>query len=497
MGLFLSIPIKALLGLGFLSLLTGCTGDVVDLDSPAHQQLLENDRQEQTQYEGQMIRLDLTKALDRAVEMNLDARVAALDMVVKDGNLTMKELEVLPQVKSSRTTMIRSDLGASSSRSIQSGLQSLEPSQSSDRRRMVGEMQASWNLLDAGLALAETYRLQDESAITRERYVKVVQNIERDVYAAYWRAWEYQQTKTQTANIIASSNRQIGNLSKAIDKNLLSSDEGSQKISELSDRQKTLREMDQILSSADIELKALLSYPQSVTLELEAPPSVRSDIQALLAGKIPNQEWSALKSRPELREEVLNKNIAIKSVREEIFKTFPGAQLLFSYNNDSNSFLQEKQWSNFSFGLTQNILNVLTLPMRFQAAKDKERQADAHRQALEAALLAQVHLGRQSLAQSLILCRDAERSAVNVANRAYAKTQKSKTGFAAGGEAVLAKLDSQIGAMARATACTNMQDSYAALINSLGRHIDHQTLMVAEMNASPVQPPQLGGQHGQ
>jgi hypothetical protein len=48
----------------------------------------------------------------------------------------------------------------------------------------------------------------------------------------------------------------------------------------------------------------------------------------------------------------------------------------------------------------RNLLNTLTLPLRFAAAKTKEHQSDARRKALGVALIAQVHLARQRLSQT-------------------------------------------------------------------------------------------------
>ncbi|MDY0029149.1 MAG: TolC family protein [Pseudobdellovibrionaceae bacterium] len=473
----------ALMSLTMLPLLGGCTGDVVDMDGLEHKAMLERDRAEIAQYEGQTIRITLDQALKRAVEKNLDARVAELDLMVQDGNVTLKQLEALPQLKSSRTLNSRSDLGASSSRSVQSGLQSLEPSQSTDRRRMTTSLQASWNLLDAGLALSETYRMQDETGIVEERYNKVIQNIERDVYAAYWRAWESEKTAQTTNQMIASGERQLSNLEKASDGKLLGAEETGDKSLELEDRMRSLQELDNNLASAEIELKVLLSYPQSANLELVAPSSERAKIQNLLTGNIIDQEWSALKSRPELREEVYQKNIAVKNARHELFKTLPGVEPLVAYNTDTNSFLQDKQWSTFSLSITQNILNLLTLPMRYEAAKQKELQADARRQALAAALVAQVHLARQRLEQDRSLCSKASNAAALSQKRARAKQYKSKTGVASGGEALVARMDAQISMLRKSMSCAQMQDSYAAMVNSLGLHLYQGELPIEKFKA--------------
>lgn len=466
-----------------LPLLGGCTGDVVDMDSAEHSALLERDRAEMAQYEGQTIKITLDQALKRAVEKNLDARVAELDLLVQDGNVTLKQLEALPQLKATRTLNSRSNLGASSSRSVQSGLQSLEPSQSTDRHRMTTSLEASWNLLDAGLALSETYRMQDETGIVEERYNKVIQNIERDVYAAYWRAWELKRTHQITNQMIASGERHLGNLGTASSKKLLGAEEVGDKSIEIEDRIRSLQELDNSLASADIELKTLLSYPQSANLELVAPDASHKKIKELLSGNITNQEWSALKSRPELREEVYQKNVAVKNTRQELFKTLPGIEPLVAYNTDTNSFLQDKQWSTFSLSITQNVLNLLTLPMRYKAAQQKELQADARRQALGAALIAQVHLARQRLGQDTRSCDIASQSASMSQKRARAKQYKSKSGYTSRGEALVAHMDAHIALLRKSVICAQAQDSYAAMVNSLGQHLYQGALPIEKFKA--------------
>lgn len=461
----------ALLGLTMLPLLGGCAGKTVTIDSDQHKALLEKDRADMARYEGQTISLSLDQALKRAIEKNLDARVAEMDMVAQSGDVTLKQLEATPQLKATRSLNMRSNDGASSSRSVQSGLQSLEPSQSTDRRRMTTSLEANWNLLDAGLAIAESARMEDESGIPLERYSKVIQNIERDVFAAYWRAYEFQRNRKSIETIIKGSEHHLVNLNRALNKKLMAADAAGDQAAELEDKMRLMHDLEANLASAEIELKALLSYPQSSILELKQPNSNNPQIENLIKGNIQDQEWAALKSRPELREEVYQKNSAVKKVRQELLKTLPGIEPLVSYNTDTNSFLQESQWTNFTLGITQNILNVLTLPMRYEAAKQKEVQADARRQALGAALIAQVHLSRQRLDQDINRCDSAKRSASIAQKRSNAKVQKAKAGFISGSEKLMAQTDAQIAGLRKSVSCAAMQDSYAAMINALGQHI--------------------------
>ena len=89
----------ALLGLTMLPLLGGCAGKTVTIDSDQHKALLEKDRADMARYEGQTISLSLDQALKRAIEKNLDARVAEMDMVAESGAVALKQHEATPQLK--------------------------------------------------------------------------------------------------------------------------------------------------------------------------------------------------------------------------------------------------------------------------------------------------------------------------------------------------------------------------------------------------------------
>lgn len=455
--------------LGALSvLLCACGAQTADLDTAKHEDILRTDRISPTPE--QKITLTLPDALARGVDANLDARVAAMEILSQEGNVTLEKLAALPSLTASRGFVRRNNDGASSSVSVISGLQSLEPSQSTDRLRRVSEVQTSWNLLDAALAMAQAETASEQTKITQERYSKVIQNIERDVYAAYWRAWAFQNTIDTTRALLNESDSQYLHINQAIDKNLLSSDEASEKIALIHDRQRILEELQIGLSQASADLKGLLSIPQTTEIILTKPVDDGRG-RKLLQTKIADQELQALKNRPEMREEVLQRNVAIQNTRREVFKTFPGASLLFSYNTDSNSFLQESEWTSLTGNIVQNILNIFTLPARYQAAEAKQDVVDARRQALNAAILAQVHIGRTRLKNSQAVYNHALQAYQNAATRTKVLNAKSKIGQASKADSLLARIDSQVNNLRMQAAHADYQDATAAMINTLGQNL--------------------------
>ena len=450
--------------------LGGCAGPAVKLDSSEHQALLKADRTQAEQgARQQKISLTLDQALERGVRANLDARVAAMEILIQQKEVTLEQLKALPALNASVGYVGRSNDGSSSSRSIQSGLQSLEPSQSSDRDRRTASLELNWNLLDVALAYTDAKKAGDEARVARARHEKVIQNIQRDVYAAYWRAYAYQATRADTGSLIADAESQIGKINEAVSKRLLSADAAGDQIAQLSDRVRTLNELEEQLNLSGIELKSMLALPLDAELALSSPENYSGNYKSLLNQNLEAQEWEALKNRPEIREEILQKNLTLRDSKREILTTFPGLELFAGANYDTNSFLSDSTWLNSSAKIVQSLISIFTLPTRLEAAKNKEALADARRQALVAAVLAQTNIARQRLLSREQVLQNSAGSLKAAGSKASLLAHKKATGFAPGATVLQAKLEQQIEVMRNQMARADLQDSYAAYMNTLGR----------------------------
>jgi outer membrane protein TolC len=455
-------------------ILSGCAGSTTNLDSAEHAALLKNDRGHAAGGEAQNLSLSLSveEAVARGLENNLDARVAALEALSQQDAVTLAQLRAFPAMKASGGYAGRSRESASSSRSVETGQESLEPSLSTDRHRRTAALEADWNLLEAALALADASRARDEAGIAAEAFAKVLQNVERDVYTAYWRAKAYQDLRHETERLFPQAQEQMDKLKSGVHARLISSAMAADKMAILADKTRTLRDLQGRLRYAEMELKGLLSLPPEARLTLtSSPPQLNRKVSSILARDASEQEWDALLHRPEMREEVLKKNITIRDARREIFQTFPGLNLLIGKNYDSNSFLAEPNWTDFSVRITQSITDIITLPDRYRAAKNKEAVADARRQALSSAIVTQVHIARERLAVS----RDDQQSST-AAKAAAQKRRKAieaqeGEGFSSGYESLVARLDAQIESYRAALSAFQLYESYAAMQSTLGKSV--------------------------
>lgn len=163
--------------------------------------------------------------------------------------------------------------------------------------------------------------------------------------------------------------------------------------------------------------------------------------------------------------------MTIRDTRREILQTFPGLNLLYSREYDSNKYLVDTNWTDYSAKIVQSVTNLLTLPARYDAVKEREAVADARRQALSAAIVAQVHMARARLTsvddaykQSLMARRAAGR-------RSHAEAGKKLQGFASGQDDLLARMDLRTESIRSAMIYADYQDAYAAMRNTLGQPV--------------------------
>lgn len=454
---------------------SGCASTSVDLDSPAHQAMIAQDLATIHPASGgdQLtgpVHLTLDQALKRGVLSNLDARVAMLETLAEHDEISLEKLRALPDITASAARLGRTNIGASSSESILTKQESLEPSQSSDQYRRTADIEVTWNLIDTILALQDARSAKDEEQIAAQRYRKVVQNIQRDIYAAYWKAVAQQETAPQTQTLSAALKKQIAGLEQARAQGLMSAGTTSQKIGALQDQLQKLSYAQDRLALSRVELKSLLSLPQDTTLELAAPgPDYLARYQQLNAQDIQAAEWQALLKRPEINEEILKKNIAEREIRNELIKTFPGLELFVGGHYDSNSFLVDANWGSYSAQIVSSLSSLITAPARYRNAENQSLLADARRQALILAVLAQSRIAHHRFALAQDNFAYASTSEKNAAKQAMVARHEKANGFTSGFDALSAATNQQIKTIEMRLANAQLHDSYAAYLNTLGQ----------------------------
>lgn len=224
------------------------------------------------------------------------------------------------------------------------------------------------------------------------------------------------------------------------------------------------------LATAKAELAALIGVPPNTNFKLAITESDMMSAQSLpkVATSRQDLEVLALLIRPEMREQTLLKRVAARGSTLSVMETFPGIGGIVGYNYDSNSFLDDESWASFSFGLTQNLMNLFTLPIRLEQDSNREKLADMQRMAMVATVLTQLSIAdtRYDIAQSNygLLKR---MMGVNTRLIEYTRSRPEKTAL---GEGLLlaAEMDQVLTRVRLHLAYAEGQNAFGRIVSTLG-----------------------------
>lgn len=121
----------------------------------------------------------------RAVKYNLEARLKVMEEAPSQRQVDLARFDMLPRMALAAGYAGRNNVGASSSQSIRTGTQSLEPLTSQDRDRDVAYLTMVWKVLDFGVSYVSVKQQADQRLILEERRRKVIHTITQDVRSAY------------------------------------------------------------------------------------------------------------------------------------------------------------------------------------------------------------------------------------------------------------------------------------------------------------------------
>lgn len=446
----------------------GCSYPNGESDDLASKQLTKEDRASIYQEEiGEA--LSVQDVISFALKHNLDARVAKAGFLNELSAGQLQKLNSLPDITAKRDYIKRSNKGASSSESIITGVQSLEPSFSADRSRMTDLLEANWDVLDAAINIYRSKSSSDKALVFKERYKKVEQNIAMDVFSSYWRAYIAQIMENDVRQAIEMSDEKI----KAIEQARKLGDIPSSKA--LSIRSSLLKKRERMegllhqFSLAEIELKTLISYPVSKKISLR--PNKDWDRLAsvdTLPRSMDEYVTIALESRPEIKEEFLNKRISKRTVYNSVLETFPGMSLLLGLNRDDNSFLEEEDWLSFSATVSQSITKLLTLPFRYNKAKKEEQVADAKRHALVAAIISQVYISKSLFDRKYKAYKDQLEVFKLEEDKFQSASASRDAGVVGGVEYLDSQLDYLLARFEKYQGYSEVQSSFSSFVNTVG-----------------------------
>lgn len=349
--------------------------------------------------------LTLHQAMARAVKYNLEARLKVMEEALSKRQVELAQFDMLPRMAVEAGYAGRDNVSASSSQSVRTGTQSLEPSTSQDRDRDVADLTMVWNVLDFGVSYVSAKQQADQRLILEERKRKVIHTITQDVRSAYWRAVAAQRLLTRIDNLMVRIHQARDNSQRMATERVGDPVQSLSYQRALIEATRQLEEQRRALSLAKTELAALINLPLNTEFNL-APEE--GYVVPEFKGNLAELEQQALASRPELREQDYQARISAAETRKAMLRLLPGLEFSAGGHYDSNSFLVNQSWADYGVKVTWNLFNVLSGPAAIKVAEAGEEVAAARRQAMSMAVLAQLYVANANYNEAVRQFRTSE-----------------------------------------------------------------------------------------
>lgn len=344
--------------------------------------------------------IGLHEVMSRAVLNNLEHRVARMEQAVSLGSFELAKYDMLPQVDASYGRSSRNRFSASTSISVETGEESLEPSTSSEKDYDLGDFSASWNLLDFGVSYFQAKQEADRYLISRESRKRVLSNLLQQARMLYWRAWAAQNTRGAVDRVLAEANQAYSEISQVIDNRQYTNILPNLRLKrQLFDLIRELETLSEELNEANIELAQIINVPTTTKIRLlgiepgtEAGSADNLPILPLLEEDGAQMEMTALYNSTELAEEIYNVRIDQAETRKALLRLLPGIELSYNYGHNSNKYLVNNNWTEVGAEVSWNLLNLATSKQVMKNSDLREELSVQRRLAVNMAVVTKLNL---------------------------------------------------------------------------------------------------------
>jgi multidrug efflux system outer membrane protein len=415
--------------------------------------------------------LTIEEAYARGLKYNLDTRVKVMEEAIARDDFDLSRYDLLPRVVANAGYTTRSNVEASSSRSVLTGRQSLEPSTSSDINRVSTDLTASWNLLDFGVSYFNARQQADRTLVAEEARRRSVHILFQDIRRAFWQAASAQALQAQVQSSIRAADAALRSSRNVESEALRSPVDALRYQRSLLELLRQLELVQRYLATAKVELASLVGLPPGSQFTV-AVPGIHTLGVERIGLRVADLERTALLRNPDIREQSYQRRITVDETHKAIVRLMPGLDLSGGPRFDSNSFLVNNYWSAAAVRASWNIVNLLSLPTQLRRGEHAEALSDARRQAVSMAVLAKLHIAYRQYQISVAEYRSSRRLA-DVDRRLY---QQISNRVETDAQGELEKVSAQVSAV---TSDLRVYQSYAELQAALGR-------LYAAMGVDPV-----------
>ena len=335
--------------------------------------------------------LAMEDIMARALIYNLDSRVQLQERKLAEAALKVSKMELLPDLNFDARLSARSNVAASKSEEIATGVQNLNFSRSSEDTVQSYKIDLTYDLIELGMNYIRAQQEAKRVEIMKERRRSVLQNLMRDARVTYMRAAVAQMLEDDVRALKLQADEALVRAEKAYDQGLV---EPVENLSYRKGLLEVVSDLDRLLSqftTAKIELATLINIPPGTPIELELPPVTFAQTPTVNA-TVDQMEAYALLNRPELIEEDYQYEIE-KQDRESFWiNMLPNVQPSLAYNYDNNQFLLNNSWITLGVNVAYNLMDLLASQPREDEILKTLEFAAMKRDAMTMAVLGQVNL---------------------------------------------------------------------------------------------------------
>ncbi len=347
--------------------------------------------------------LSLPEVLHFALQHNLDVSMMEYERRLQDEAQRIGLLKLLPDLELSGETSYRDSYASSRSLDINTMTESDAPSTSSMKKSRTAALGLTWNILDFGVSWFAARQAGDRQLLADQKLRRARQKVVLEVTSAYWRAVAARESWLMAREVMHKIEERRAVIEKQAEEKTISSSEALTAKRRLV---KMLMRLDRFEGTYDNEwakLTELMGLPPAAPLELK-----RHGFQSLFAAReyaaVEALQEEALRKRPELFQQDLQRRISVDDVRIAAINMLPSPAGYLNRNWDWNDLLVNHAWVTVG---ARASWNLLSLPQKYRTMKQsrlKTELVEEKRLAVHIGVLTQVHLSLIEHREALKQC---------------------------------------------------------------------------------------------
>jgi outer membrane protein TolC len=232
---------------------------------------------------------------------------------------------------------------------------------------LAGDLTASYNILDFGLAKIRSQQIGDEVQIAEERRRKAVIQMMEDVHRAYWRAVSAERLGQRLATLESDVTTAFNNSRSLYDSRRTAPMPALAYQRELNEIQAQAQRLQRELGLARMELASLMGLRPDQTFTLTLPD--HNTRPRRLAMPLQQMVDSALTYRPEVREAAYMARISEADIKKVALEALPSLEGFAGLNGSTNDFLFNQDWVSYGAKASWNLLSLFEAPAKKRRAK--------------------------------------------------------------------------------------------------------------------------------